>query len=46
MRVVGRISAKFQRTIYLSSMGIEKEFLRRCDLATDGNHTIVKVYEV
>ncbi len=46
MNLVSIISENFSRTIYLSSMDIEKEFLRRCDLATDGNHTIVKVYEV
>ncbi len=43
MELVRKVSANFIRTIYLSSMDIEQEFLRRCDLATDGKHTIVPV---
>lgn len=46
MKLVKKISSKFNRTFYLSSMDIETEFLRKSDLAVNSSHTIVPVFEV
>ena len=46
MKLVKKISSKFDKTIYLSSMDIEQAFLKKCDLDCNGGHTIVDVREV
>ena len=39
MDLVKTIAFKFDRVCYLSSMDIERDFIKKCDLTTDGGHS-------
>ncbi len=39
MDLISDISSMFSKTVYLSSMDIEKQFLKSCDLSGDKGHT-------